>query len=266
MRIIIVILTMLSLSCPIFAGSIQDAVESGRANSSRYNADLQRLPESVATGSSQAAEARKGMDVVNSEIFQEKVRREKDRLQSEVFGIAPAPKPFYADAQRKKNDVPRLASGERVYLFISSSMPETTLRAYAQDIDRLKDPNISMVMRGFIGGIKDASATMAFIMRIRKKDLSCSGPNCATFGTPIDIDPNLYRRFKPASVPALVYVRGVNPIDPDVSEGSPENVPAPSPSSWTMIYGDVSLGYLFDQVSTAANSQSLAMLARYLER
>ena len=103
-------------------------------------------------------------------------------------------------------------------------------------------------------------------MRIRKRDLSCSGSNCATFGTPVDIDPNLYRRFKPTSVPALVYARGVNPIDPDVSEGSPENVPVPPPSSWTMIYGDMSLGYLFEQVATAANSSSLAMLARFLGR
>ena len=264
MRIAIVILSMFYLSRVALAGSLQDAVESGRAKSSQYNQILERLPEDILTGASQSAEAQKSADMVNSEGFREQVRVQKDRLQREVFGIAEQV-PISADVQKQiAHAVPRLAGDERVYLFISSSIPESTLRAYARDMDRLRDPNISMVMRGFIGGIQDASASMEFLMRIRKRDPGCSGLNCDTFGITIDFDPNLYRRFKPTSVPALVFVRGVKPIDPDVSEGSPENVPVPGVSSWKMIYGDASLGYLFDQVSTAAGSNSLAALARYL--
>ncbi len=267
MRTITTILFITSIAAvSAFAGTIQEAAESARANSSHYDTDAQRLPESVASGAAQVDAARKTLDAVNSKEFQDKVQRERARLQREMFGgTAVKPGPYYTDSRRSgNNEAPHLAYDERVYLFISSSMPLSTLRNYARDIDRLQDPNISMVMRGFIGGVQDATKTMEFIMKIRLKDLGCNGTGCATFGTPVDIDPNLYRRFQPTVVPALVYVRGVRPIDPDVSEGSPENVAVPSPSSWTVIYGDTSLGYLFEQVAEAVKSPALTAMARYL--
>lgn len=269
MRLLTAILVFVQfLTAYARAGTIQDALEAAKANSAPYYTDIQLIPESVTSGSSQADTARKVMDTVNSKEFQEKVQKERERLQRELFSVGPVEKPgTYTDARRIGTErVSHLASDERVYLFISSSMPLSTLRNYARDIDRLQDPNICMVMRGFIGSIQDASKTMEFWMRIRLKDLGCNGTGCSTYVTPIEIDPNLYRRFKPDSVPALVYVRGVKPVDPDVSEGSPENVPTPSPSAWTMIYGDASLAYLFERISEATKSTTLAAIAGYLGR
>lgn len=251
----------------VFAGSIQDAVEAARSGSSQYNSQVRQLPQGVLKGASQAEAARKSMEVVNSADFQRKVAQEQERIQRELFDGFTKPPAYYADAQKQKKDSnspPRLAADERIYLFISSSMPESTLRAYVQDIDRLQDPNITMVMRGFVGSMRDAMASMEFLMRIRKKDQLCSGLACPTFGTPVDFDPNLYRRFRPAVVPALVYVRGVKPHDPDVSEGSPENVPTPPASAWSMIYGDASLGYLIEQIANTKGSPALAAIARFL--
>ena len=251
----------------VFAGSIQDAVEAARSGSSQYDSQVQQLPQGVLKGASQAETARKSMEVVNSAEFQQRVQKEQDRLQRELLDGFIKPPTYYADSQIQKKDSaspPRLAADERIYLFISSSIPESTLRAYVQDIDRLQDPNITMVMRGFVGGMRDAIASMEFLMQIRKKDQMCSGLNCPTFSTPVDFDPNLYRRFMPAVVPALVYVRGVKPHDPDVSEGSPENVPTPPSSAWSMIYGDASLGYLIEQIANTKNSPALAAIARYL--
>ena len=264
----IILILATATTTPVSAVSIQDAAEAVRAKSSNYDAQVRQIPQGVLNGAAQAEAARQSSDAINSPEYQQRVQAERERLQREVFDIGPAlkPAPYYADTKtRKKEGPPHLAPDERVYLFISSSMPESTLRAYAQDIDRLGDPNISMVMRGFIGGMRDALPSMEFVMRIRLKDPACVGPSCPTFGTPVDFDPNLYRRFNPAVVPALVYVRGVKPVDPDVSEGSPENVPAPSSRDWSMIYGDASLGYLFGQTADAAKSPSLAALARYLE-
>jgi type-F conjugative transfer system pilin assembly protein TrbC len=259
---------LILLSGSAVACTIQDAVEGARANAGKYYTDAQRIPESVATGAAQAAAAKQVADTVNTKEFQDKIQKERDRLQREVFGVGTVPKPgpyYYTDSRRTvAGQAPHLASDARIYLFISSSMPLSTLRNYARDIDRLQDPHISMVMRGFIGGIRDATASMEFLMQIRLKDLGCNGLGCATFGTPVDFDPNLYRRFRPDVVPALIYVRGVTPVDPDVSEGSPENVPPPS--SWTMIYGDASLAYLFGQVAGTVKSPSLAAMARYLEQ
>lgn len=266
MRIATTIVTIIMTAAPLaFAGSIPDAVEAARGNSSQYDSHVLQIPQSVLTGAAQADSVNKTMGVVNSSEFQERVRVEQDRLRSEVFGGFKSA-PYYVDAPAQKTDnaPPRLADDERVYLFISSSIPESTLRAYVADIDRLQDPNITMVMRGFIGSMRDALPSMEFIMRIRKKDPACAGMDCPTYGTPVDFDPNLYRRFKPAVVPALVYVRGVKPVDPDVSEGSTENVPVPDSSAWSMIYGDVSLGYLIEQIAQATPSPTLSALARYL--
>ncbi|WP_205743313.1 TrbC family F-type conjugative pilus assembly protein [Geobacter sp. FeAm09] len=258
-----------ALASPVLAGTAQEAIDNARANSAQYYTDVQRLPESVTSGLSQTSTAKQVIDTVNSKAFQDRVQKEHNRLQREMFGGGSANRPgaYYADSQPTvAGQIPHLAADERIYLFISSSMPLSTLRNYARGIDRLRDPRVVMVVRGFVDGIQDGTKTMEFFMQIRLKDLGCSGANCATFSTQIDIDPNLYRRFRPASVPALVYVRGVHPVDPDVSEGSPENVPVPSPSSWTMIYGDAALSYLFGRTADTTKSPTLAAMSHYLGR
>ena len=59
-----------------------------------------------------------------------------------------------------------LLPDERIYIFMSSSVPLVTWNNYAKDIDKVRDPNIIMVMRGCIGGCKYIRPTLKFIQNI----------------------------------------------------------------------------------------------------
>lgn len=259
-----VIVIMAAIAGTAAADSLSDAVGSMKQKSSQFYSDGV-LPESVMTGASQRAVARESMDAVESTAFQEKIQNERERLKTEVFGLPTEKKAYYADA-KKDDGTPHLGADERVYLFVSSSMPEATLRAYVQDIGALRDRNIVIVMRGFIGGIEKAMPTLHFMSDLLKVDPRCTGMNCARYQASFEIDPNLYRRFKPERVPALVYARGVNPLAPDMSEGVEWNVSTPSSSSWWMIYGDASLSYLLSRVAEDAKAPNVEAMAEIIKK
>jgi len=261
---IAVVALLLASAGAAHADALMDAVGAAKQRSQFYSDS--DLPASVISGAAQAAAARDTMNVVNSPEFQERVQKERGRLQQEVFG-APAgmQKNYYADANGSgQGAAPHLQPDERVYLFVSSSMPEATLRAYVRDIGALRDKNISIVMRGFIGGVQNGLPTVKFMTDLLKQDPQCTGSNCALNEANFEIDPNLYRRFKPERVPALVYVKGVHSVDPDASEGIDGNVP-PSSSFW-MIYGDASFGYLLSRVADDAQSPSLEAMANIIKK
>jgi type-F conjugative transfer system pilin assembly protein TrbC len=247
-------------SVPASADNVSDSVNNARSNARSYNL---KIPSEVMTGARQAEAAHTSVNAVNSPEFQERVQKESDRIQREVLGTAP--KSYYPGATK-----PALSShldpGERIYIFVSSSMPEATLRAYARDMDTLGDKNVAMVMRGFVGGAGAFKPTMKFISRILYRDPDCSDVSgCPAFNVAVEIDPNLYRRYKPLQVPAVVYAKGINPNDPDMSEGLASNLSESKSSTWLLLYGDASLGYLLSKAAESAPSPGLAALAGKLQ-
>jgi len=245
--------------------SMQSALDSAKTKSSQFYSDG-KLPEGVATGAAQAGAARVSADVVNAPQFQKKVLAERERLQKEVYGISPELKPSYYAKAKNVGQTTRLASDERIYIFVSSSMPEATIRAYVQDVDQLHDPNIIFVLRGFVGGMKTFAPTVQFIANMLKKDRTCEGTDCLTYGPAFEIDPNLYRRYKPSQVPAVVFARDVTSRGPDTTEGIDENESFTAKNPWWMIYGDASLSYLFSRVAESANSSVLAAFSDVLKK
>jgi len=146
--------------------------------------------------------------------------KETARIKEEVFKL---PEPIQGDTKESKNGKKNGTS----YLFISSSMPITTLRNYVHDISELNDPDISIVMRGFIGGMKKAGQTQQFMADIIKKEKNCI-TNCKAFSVNTIIDPILFTKFKINNVPALVHVEG---------------------EQFNVIYGDASFEYLSSKAS-----------------
>lgn len=239
---------------------IRSAADAAKANASQFSLD-RRAVEAVVEKGLKTEDAKRAGEIIRSPEFKQKVDKERTRLQQEVFGIKEQPRSYYTDLNATKR--PRLAADERVYLFVSSSMPETTIRTYVKDIARLNDPNIVVVMRGFIGGMDKFQPTMDFITTMLKENRTCNGPDCAMRGVAFEIDPNLYRRFKPAQVPALVYARGVTVLG-EGSEGFDDkgsNIPA---NPWWVIYGDSALSYLFSRISDASGSAVLADFSEIL--
>lgn len=265
MRLFLFLLLVLFHALPFtaqadFLEPSRTLVDTTKAKASQFYLDRAAI-DGVIAGASRNEEARKAMEVVNAPEFQQKVDQERVRLQHEVFGTPAREKTYYANPKAEKQG---LASDERVYLFVSSSMPEATLRAYVRDISKLQDPNITIVLRGFVGGMKQFQPTMQFISNLLKKDRSCEGSDCPTHQVAFEIDPNLYRRFKPSQVPALVYARGVTLDGPGVSEGFDAKKSSVPTNPWWVIYGDASLSYLFARVAEDAASPALANFAENL--
>jgi type-F conjugative transfer system pilin assembly protein TrbC len=170
--------------------------------------------------------------------FQERIESEKARLYSEVYGSQ-------GDNQQETAKTPgkigKLSPHERIYLFISSSVPISTLRHYIQAISDLVEPNIRVVMRGFVGGARFVKPTVAFLKDVLFVDPECDPgrEHCRTQGVEVVIDPLLFRRYRVERVPAFVYVPSITIMDSQASEGLDSN----GISDHYLVYGDVSIEY-----------------------
>lgn len=184
------------------------------------------------------------MQQFNAPAYQAKIRDEQQRLQATVF------KDFIGEAIPSGTQPPALAraNSERLYLFVSSSVPLATLRAYAATIDRAKASQVTMVLRGFVGGMKKAGPTMGFIGEILKKNPACDlgKGRCDSYQVNIQIDPEQFQRFQIEEVPTLVYL---NADDDDKTPNDP-----------LIISGDASLDALLEQINREEKSPGLQTL------
>jgi len=168
--------------------------------------------------------------------YQEKIRQEQQRLEQEVFKdilaqVAPTP---------PKNHQDTISEQARIYLFISSSVPVSTLRNFAAMIDRARAEPVVMVLRGFVGGMKKIKPTMNFIGEILKKEQDCdfTQEKCESYQAKIQIDPMLFQRFSIEEVPALVFL--------------PDEQTDPM-----IIKGDAGLDYLLERINREVVVSSL---------
>jgi type-F conjugative transfer system pilin assembly protein TrbC len=155
-------------------------------------------------------------------------------------------------------------TGDRVYLFVSSSMPLATLRNYSADAAKLKG-DVVMVVRGLKGGLEAKWVpTMMFSRSILAEDPDCdvSNANCHMRFVQLEIDPLLFKRYGISRVPAVVYAKGVVLADAGLSEGLDGN--AKSGEAW-VAYGDESLSGLLEEINSSANSAWLSGLAGKLK-
>ena len=205
-------------------------------------------------------EAQKAFESYESPAFQRKVMLENERLKKEVFGGFRA---YYKDMESRTGKktlgekLERLLPNERIYLFVSSSVPETTLRTYIEQIARLGDPNVVVLMRGFIGGMKYMGPTLNFIGDLLEKDPSC-GFSCGLYGVNVEVDPLLFRRYGILRVPAVVYVPDIEILGPG-SEGLGRNANVGKAYAF---YGDAALSYSLKRINEEAKSASLAAVIK----
>lgn len=185
--------------------------------------------------------------------FQAKVGAEEARLKKEVFGNNVTG--FYPDASSLAK-AGNLSAHERIYIFISSSMPLETVRTYVKAISMMKDHNIRLVMRGFIGGMRHVKPTMTFIKNLLLEDPSCNPikGTCTTYDTQVIIDPMLFARYAIDRVPAFVYTPSISVRDTKMSEGLSSNAEA---GKHVLLYGDVGLDYTIEQIMNETKSVGL---------
>jgi type-F conjugative transfer system pilin assembly protein TrbC len=170
--------------------------------------------------------------------FQEKLASMKEQLYREMKGEEAQANPQdTAKAQKKTRG---LSSGERLYLFVSSSVPDETLRNYVRAVADFRDPNIRMVLRGFVGGASRVAPTISFLQKVLLVDPGCDPrkERCKTYNAPVIIDPLLFGRYSIERVPAFVYIPSVSVKDDGMSEGIESNAQASEPY---VLYGDMSV-------------------------
>jgi len=207
--------------------------------------------------------ARETANIYHSRKYQARLHREITRLKAQVFPDSMGKGKGISTPKTAENTF--LLPGERIYLFISSSIPVSTLRNYAADLDKLRDSHISMVMRGFVGGMHLIKPTIQFIEKILVKDPTCDASNqqCDVYHVSVNVDPLLYSRYGIRTAPAILYVRGVHSIDPGQSEGIKGNT---SVSDAYMVSGDVSLEYALDTIRKASKSSQIETILKTLRR
>ena len=189
--------------------------------------------------------------------FQGKLHKQSQRIRSELFGDASAQ--FYPDTTASPPIRGKLGSDERIYLFISSSMPLQTVRNYVASVARLNDSNIILVMRGFIEGMTKIQPTISFIGTVLQRDPACNPleGECEMLTAALVVDPLLFRRYGIDRVPAVVYARGLKAEDSGLSEGDTRNTAIANSHT---VYGDAGLEYIIEKLQRETSSKILADL------
>jgi type-F conjugative transfer system pilin assembly protein TrbC len=235
------------------------------AKSDQLTQDM-KLPENRFAEEMQKA-AQKTADYYNSDEFQAKLAKETERIKKEVLGVPYDS--YYKDAgagsEDKAGTSGTLANDERIYLFFSTSMPMQTIRAYVNDVTRLGSKNITMVMRGFVGGMHTIGPTTNFITDILKDNSACDmagGEVCRMRTANVIVDPLLFRKYEINRVPAFVYVKGINVINPEMSEGKDANLG--QVGSNLKMSGDVALKYVLTKFADEAGATNLKVMSNRL--
>jgi len=132
-----------------------------------------------------------------------------------------------------------LKETEKVYLFLSSSIPEASFQGYMAYLDGL--PEIVPVMKGMVGGLgkENKKERVQWWSKVLKKDTTCEKTPekpCDLIKPAISIKPALFNQYSITEVPALVYDRG---------------------DEIFQIQGDVGIVTLLEKVNQEAKSRSL---------
>ena len=152
------------------------------------------------------------------------------------------------------------AKSDRLYIFISSSIPIQTLRDYAEIVSVLKNNNIYFVLRGCVDGCHTIAPTESFV----KKMIGLPDNKVLPIAHGIQIDPLLFRLYGIKRVPVFVYAENVNPLNSTRSQGWLKNLSG-KPVFYKSI-GDWSFRYHIEQLANASKSNGLKELLDNIDK
>ena len=210
---------------------VEKAVEKARKLS-----ETMHLPENAHNDKGQEA-AQQTAKEYNSPEFQQKLRCQIERIQQSG--------PQQEQAMKTQGNS-TLTAQESVYLFLSSSVPETVVNRYLIDIGRTGEQRIVPVLFGLPEGMEGKRINADYFSRVMQADPGCRDTpesSCQRLAVPLKVNPELFTRYNISEVPALVYDNGQD--------------------SWS-IHGEVELAYLLEKVGKAANSPALAGISARL--
>ncbi|MCG2841305.1 type-F conjugative transfer system pilin assembly protein TrbC [Sandaracinobacter sp. RS1-74] len=139
------------------------------------------------------------------------------------------------------------AKGWVPVLFVSSSMPITTLRTYAAQLERVGG---ILAFRGMPGGLTKVGPMAKLSAEILRHDPGCEGPACAMRDVQLIVDPLIFRQHGVSRVPALALVPG----DPALPYCERED---DSPRAAHVIYGDAALSGLLEEYARLGGKEEV---------
>lgn len=132
-------------------------------------------------------------------------------------------------------------------LFVSASMPVSTLRTYAAQLERIGGV---LAFRGMPGGLHRVGPMAKLSAQILRLDLGCEGPACTMRNVQLIIDPIVFRQHGITRVPAL----GMIPGDPTQPYCEREDE---SPHAGHIVYGDAALSGLLDEYARLGGKEEV---------
>jgi type-F conjugative transfer system pilin assembly protein TrbC len=142
-------------------------------------------------------------------------------------------------AEVAKAAAPGSNLGRVPVLFVSSSMPLATLRAYAAQLERVGGV---LAFRGMPGGLTWVQPMAKLSAAILRLDPGCDGPACTMRNVQLIVDPLVFRQHGVAQVPALAMIPG-DPTQPYCERDDD----ASAPRSAHLVYGDAALSGLLEE-------------------
>jgi len=193
------------------------------------------IPENKHSAAGKKA-AKETNAVYRSKAFQDKVNG-YENWEDLVPGAKKAKK------EQEAKDI--LADSEKIYLFLSSSVPEASFQGYMAYLDGV--PEVVPVMKGIVGGLskENKRERVKWWSKVLKKDTICKEPEarsearCEKFKIPITIKPAIFNQYEITEVPTLIYTRG---------------------DEIFQIQGDVGIVTLLEKVNQEAKSSSVTRL------
>lgn len=157
-------------------------------------------------------------------------------------------------AARARAAAPKAADNWVPVLFVSSSMPITTLRAYALQLEKVRGV---MAFRGMPGGLTHVAPMAKLSAEILRLDPGCEGPACAMRGVQLIVDPIVFRQHGIAQVPALVMIPG-DPTQPYCERGEDASDPATLPKlAGAIVYGDAALSGMLEEYARLGGKEEV---------
>lgn len=254
LRFLTLILSMLLVSgviAPVFAGSpASDASKYGNMeiDTSQWDEFMKNLPTEIDPAMLERAGKVMPGDLNRQvERYKKELRHGQFKGTEEVLKYSGGVIEKEGKAESKNAGGLVLGQGEKISILISSSVPKQILRGYARDLDALREPGVTMVMRGFVDGMVKIGPTIKFVHSIIMKDEGCEGQHCEAYGAEVSIDPRIFRQYGIEMVPAVIYETG---------EGGDAYV----------LYGDAPIEGALEILNRKARSKSVECLIYKLRR
>ncbi|WP_347880907.1 type-F conjugative transfer system pilin assembly protein TrbC [Sphingobium yanoikuyae] len=228
---------------------------------SRGKTDAVRLPEPVLPATDNPADRRRAFDGLRKRIpapdmeararaaqargeASLAVERERQaRALRQALGLEPTKEQALAKAPPAVT-----AKGWVPVLFVSSSMPISTLRNYAMQIEKVHGV---MAFRGVPGGLRKMGPMAKLTAQILRVDPGCEGPNCVMRDVQLIVDPIVFRQHRIAQVPALAMIPG----DPTQAYCERDDE---SPRAAHIVFGDSALSGMLDEYARLGGKEEVS--------